>query len=100
MELDHFKFNVDDDGIAIVLMDVQNQSMNTISTQVSGDLEKIVAKIESDPKIVGAVIGSAKKGSFIAGADIGMISGATSAQDAAEMSVQGQKGMARLENLD
>jgi 3-hydroxyacyl-CoA dehydrogenase/enoyl-CoA hydratase/3-hydroxybutyryl-CoA epimerase len=99
MELDHFKFNVDEDGIAIVLMDVQNQSMNTISTQVSGDLEKIVAKIESDPKIVGAVIGSAKKGSFIAGADIGMISGATSAQDAADMSVQGQKGMARLEKI-
>lgn len=99
MELEHFQFETDADGIAFVMMDVQGQSMNTISGQVSTDLEKIINRIETDEAICGVVLGSAKKGSFIAGADIGMISQVETAQEAAQLSQNGQEGMARLEAL-
>ena len=99
MELTHFQFEVDGDGVAVVLMDVQGQAMNTISTKVSADLDTIVSRIETDQSVKAVVIGSAKKGSFVAGADIDMISQVKSAAEAAELSKAGQEGMARLERL-
>ena len=99
MELTHFQFEVDGDGVAVVLMDVQGQAMNTISTKVSADLDTIVSRIETDQSVKAVVLGSAKKGSFVAGADIDMISQVKSAAEAAELSKAGQEGMARLERL-
>ncbi|MEC9465361.1 MAG: fatty acid oxidation complex subunit alpha FadJ [Myxococcota bacterium] len=99
MDLKHFQFTVDADGVALVLMDVSGQAMNTISTKVSADLDEIVSRIEKDDAIKAVVIGSAKKGSFIAGADIDMISEVKSASEAADLSKSGQEGMTRLEKL-
>ena len=86
MDLKHFQFTVDADGVALVLMDVSGQAMNTISTKVSADLDEIVSRIEKDDAIKAVVIGSAKKGSFIAGADI-------------DTRVQGTKGKVGLQRL-
>lgn len=99
MELTNFRFELDDNGIATVFMDVAGQKMNTLSPKVSEDLEKLVARIETDAAIRAVVITSGKRDSFIAGADIDAIKDVQSASEAAALSRQGQKGFARLEAL-
>jgi 3-hydroxyacyl-CoA dehydrogenase/enoyl-CoA hydratase/3-hydroxybutyryl-CoA epimerase len=97
--LTHAHFEVTSEGVAVVLLDVQGESMNTLSTKVSDDLRTICAKLESDDAIRAAVIGSAKKGSFVAGADINMLADASTVEEAEKLSRDGQEGMARIEAL-
>ena len=97
--LTHAHFEVTSEGVAVVLLDVQGESMNTLSTKVSDDLRAICEKLESDDAIRAAVIGSAKKGSFVAGADINMLADASTVEEAEKLSRDGQEGMARIEAL-
>ena len=69
MELTHFTFDVED-GIAVVLLDRAGEPMNTIGPAIFDDFTAVVDRIETDPAIKAVVIGSAKKGNFLAGADI------------------------------
>jgi len=69
MELTHFSFSVDD-GIATVLLDRAGQPVNTIGPAIFGEFTAVVERIEADPTIKAVVFGSAKKGDFLAGADI------------------------------
>jgi 3-hydroxyacyl-CoA dehydrogenase/enoyl-CoA hydratase/3-hydroxybutyryl-CoA epimerase len=70
LELTHFQFSVDDDGVATVLIDRAGESMNTLSPDLSADLEQIIDRCESDPAIRAVVVGSAKPDNWLAGADI------------------------------
>lgn len=85
------------DGIAIVTLDVPGESVNTLYPELSDELEKALTHLETDPTVKGVVITSGKKDGFIAGAKIEMIAGVTSADQAAELSRQGQQGLNRLE---
>ncbi len=69
MELTHFTFDVED-GVAIVLLDRAGEPMNTIGPAIFDDFTAVIDRIENDPTIKAVVIGSAKKGNFLAGADI------------------------------
>ncbi len=68
--LTHIHLSVDDDGVATALIDRQGESVNTLSVEVMTDLAEVVATAEEDPAIRALVIGSAKEGNFVAGADI------------------------------
>jgi len=72
------KYDLDQDGIALLTIDLPGKSMNVISADLLDDLEKLVHKISEDDSIKGAVITSGKTGSFVAGADLGMLLGWTS----------------------
>ena len=61
-------------------MDVEGQAMNTLSTKVSSEMESILDEIESNAAIKSVVFASGKDGSFMAGADIDMLSSVNSAQ--------------------
>jgi len=67
LNLTHFDFSVDDDGVAMVLMDVPGASTNALSEAIAQDLRQIIHRLESDPGIIAAVIGSKKPNSFIVG---------------------------------
>jgi 3-hydroxyacyl-CoA dehydrogenase/enoyl-CoA hydratase/3-hydroxybutyryl-CoA epimerase len=69
MELTHFSFDTDH-GVALVLLDRAGESMNTIGPEIYDDFTAVVDRIESDPSIKAVVLGSAKRGNFLAGADI------------------------------
>lgn len=84
----HFKVTRDGDGIAWILFDRANKSVNAISGEVMEELDDIVAQLEKDPP-KGVVVRSAKRSGFIAGADINEFVGA---DDAAE--VQSKMGRA------
>lgn len=97
--LTHARFSVNQDGIAVILLDVEGETMNTLSTRVSEDLARICERLEQDDGIKGAVLGSAKAGSFVAGADINMLADATTEAEAEKLSRDGQAGMNRIEAI-
>lgn len=70
MNTDTIKFEVDADGIALLSIDVPNQTMNVITSQLTADLAKLVEHIATTDSIKGAVITSGKATAFVAGADL------------------------------
>ncbi len=73
---------ITDDGLATVLMDRHDQSMNTLGEEFVRELEDIVGRLEGDD-VRAVVIGSAKR-DFLAGADITMFDDMDSPQTAIE----------------
>src|SRR5256885_8082696 len=72
----NFKLARDDDGIAWLILDKPDAGANTLSVDVLGELDSVLASLEQDPP-KGVVLRSAKRGGFIAGADIGEFGGMT-----------------------
>jgi 3-hydroxyacyl-CoA dehydrogenase/enoyl-CoA hydratase/3-hydroxybutyryl-CoA epimerase len=72
----NFKLTRDADGVAWLLFDRAGASANTLSADVIGELDTVLAALESQ-RPAGLVIRSAKKSGFIAGADVNEFRGAT-----------------------
>jgi 3-hydroxyacyl-CoA dehydrogenase / enoyl-CoA hydratase / 3-hydroxybutyryl-CoA epimerase len=70
MNTDTIKVDIDADGIALLTIDVPNQTMNVITPQFTTDLASLIEKIATDDAIKGAVITSGKSTAFMAGADL------------------------------
>jgi 3-hydroxyacyl-CoA dehydrogenase/enoyl-CoA hydratase/3-hydroxybutyryl-CoA epimerase len=98
-ELTHIRFDVDADGVATVLLDVQGEELNTLSDKLGEDLEKVVLRIEGDDAIKAVVLGSAKSSGFMAGADIKVLETLKGADEAAKRSAEAQQGMNRVEAI-
>ncbi|MBN8817928.1 MAG: enoyl-CoA hydratase/isomerase family protein [Sphingomonas sp.] len=65
---------IDGDGIALLTIDVPNQSMNVITPEFLADLAEAIARIGSEEAIKGAVICSGKASGFMAGMDLKYLS--------------------------
>lgn len=63
------KYSVDQDGIALLTIDLPGKSMNVLTPELMTDLETLVQRVAGDEGVKGAVITSGKQ-AFIAGADI------------------------------
>lgn len=85
-----------DGGVAVVFMDVPGESMNTLRAEFNDEFAQAFDALEKESSVKAVVFASGKKGSFIAGADIGMIAKVTSEDEAATMSRGGQAAMDRL----
>ena len=90
MNTDTIKFDLDNDGIATLTIDLPNQSMNVINGDLQRDLTSLIEKIGSDDTIKGAVITSGKTSGFMAGADLkgmdfGAAEGASSSSGKSKM---------------
>jgi 3-hydroxyacyl-CoA dehydrogenase / enoyl-CoA hydratase / 3-hydroxybutyryl-CoA epimerase len=70
MNTETIKVEIDADGIALLSIDVPNQTMNVMTPQFIADLATLVEQIAADSKIIGAVITSGKSTAFMAGADL------------------------------
>ena len=62
-------FEIDNDGVALVTVDVKDKPMNVITNEFMDDIFEVAEKISSDDAIKGAVVTSGKD-SFMAGADL------------------------------
>ncbi len=62
-------YEVGNDGIALLTIDLPGRSMNVLAPELLHDLETLTDRISCDDAVKGAVLTSGKK-SFIAGADI------------------------------
>jgi len=65
---------IDSDGIALLTIDVPNQSMNVITPDFFADLDEAITRIAGDETIKGAVIASGKQSGFMAGMDLKYLS--------------------------
>jgi 3-hydroxyacyl-CoA dehydrogenase/enoyl-CoA hydratase/3-hydroxybutyryl-CoA epimerase len=74
MNLKNFKFDVDQDGIALATWDMPGRSMNVFTSEVLQELSEIVEKAAGDSAINGVVITSGKD-AFSGGADLTMLEG-------------------------
>ncbi len=67
--MSNIEFSTDADGIALLLIDLKDRSMNVVGPDLVAELGELVTKVTDDDGIKGAVIASGKD-SFIAGADL------------------------------
>ena len=72
------------DNIAIVTMDDPSQPQNVLNMQVQADYEAIFTQIEADASLTALIFKSGKPGCFLAGADISMLQGIETEQQAYE----------------
>ena len=72
MPFQHFKLDIDGDGIALVTWDSPGRSMNVIDPKVIEELSAIVEQVAADATIKGAVVTSGKE-TFSAGADLTLL---------------------------
>ncbi|MDH3606518.1 MAG: enoyl-CoA hydratase-related protein, partial [Acidimicrobiia bacterium] len=99
MDLTHFTFDVDADGIATLIMDQAGAVLNTLSPETGADLVPILDRLETDSAIRAVVIGSAKPDNFVAGADIRWFSTLTDAASAEAALKSVQDAFDRLARL-
>ncbi|WP_298441162.1 fatty acid oxidation complex subunit alpha FadJ [uncultured Ferrimonas sp.] len=94
-----FSWHKDDDQIAVITMDVPGESMNTLRDSFNDEVVEILAQINADSSLKGAVLVSGKPDSFIAGADIGMLAACETAADAEAISRTGHGVLAKFAEL-
>ena len=63
----NIKMNIDQDGIAVIEIDVQDRPMNVITVDFADDFKNCIEQVLNDEKVIGAVVTSAKN-DFMAGA--------------------------------
>jgi 3-hydroxyacyl-CoA dehydrogenase/enoyl-CoA hydratase/3-hydroxybutyryl-CoA epimerase len=91
-----FTLEKNDDGIAVLTMDVPGESMNTLRADFGDEISAILEQIETDSDIRGVIICSGKKDSFVAGADVSMLAACETADEAEALSLQGHKLFDRI----
>jgi 3-hydroxyacyl-CoA dehydrogenase / enoyl-CoA hydratase / 3-hydroxybutyryl-CoA epimerase len=74
MNLTHFRFETDSDGIATLTWDMPGRSMNVITQEVMAELGAVVDHVVATDAIKGCVITSGKE-AFSGGADLTMLQG-------------------------
>lgn len=93
----HWRFS-DNDGIAELVLDKADSSVNVLGDDVLSELEQIVEHLEQEPP--GALlISSAKKAGFLAGADISEFQELKTHEQVIAMLQRGQNLFLRLERL-
>src|SRR5437867_3028079 len=93
-----WKLERDSDDIAWLTIDKPGTSANVLSGGVLGELDALLAALEKDlPR--GAVVISAKKSGFVAGADIKEFTGIQDAAGGYQLIRRGQQVLTRLAEL-
>ncbi|MGL5800826.1 MAG: fatty acid oxidation complex subunit alpha FadJ, partial [Plesiomonas sp.] len=99
-----FSVTVRDDGIAVLTIDVPNESMNTLKAEFGQQIRAILQQLQqpsdpAQPTVKGLVLISGKPDSFIAGADINMLAACRNSSEAQQLSREGHAIMAELAGL-
>jgi 3-hydroxyacyl-CoA dehydrogenase/enoyl-CoA hydratase/3-hydroxybutyryl-CoA epimerase len=87
-------------GIAHLIIDDKTESMNVLKAEAVTEVMQIIKSIKQDQNITGLIIVSGKKDSFIAGADIHMLSAMTNKAEIVSLSRQGQMIFDKLEKFN
>src|ERR1700724_611806 len=72
MNLTSFRFETDNDGIAMLTWDMAGRSMNVITPQVIDEIEQVIEHVTANAAIIGSVVTSGKD-TFTGGADLSML---------------------------
>lgn len=88
-----------EDRIAVITIDVPGEKMNTLQVSRSREVQDILTTLRATRDLAGVIFISAKPDNFIAGADINMIAGCRTAQQAESLAREGQQLMAEIAGL-
>ena len=91
--------SLNNDGILSVFIDVPDESMNVMNSQVIEEFTSLLETIEQDKTINAVVIASGKDSGFIAGADIKMLNAVDKALDGTSISTNAQRLLQTVSNL-
>ncbi len=94
-----FRIETGQDGVAVVLMDVPGESVNTLRAQFLEEFEEAFKKLADDPAVKAIVLASAKPDSFVMGADVAMLAALKTQDEATALARGGQQAMQKLEEL-
>lgn len=95
-------FEVDRDHYGWLTFDRPDASVNILTAPLMRELDALLSQLESriaNGQMLALVIGSGKKGAFIAGADVEAIASLTTAAAARAASAEGQRIFRRIERL-
>ncbi|MGH7718707.1 MAG: fatty acid oxidation complex subunit alpha FadJ, partial [Gemmatimonadaceae bacterium] len=87
------------DGVAVVTLDMPNESVNKLSRAVRDELSALLEELERDDVVKSVVLMSGKPDIFIAGADIEELLEIRTEADAQRLSRGGQEMLDRLERM-
>ncbi|MDX7990133.1 fatty acid oxidation complex subunit alpha FadJ [Xenorhabdus littoralis] len=93
-----FNFSVRDDKVGIITIDVPGEKVNTLKAEFVEQFLRVFEKAQQTSGLKGLVIISGKPDTFIAGADISMIAGCQTQEEATELAEKGQKLFAQIAN--
>jgi len=93
------QYQIRDDGIAVITFDHPDEKVNKLTTQVMERFSEVINEVSGNQDVQAILINSAKKGIFIAGADIREIQGIEDPRAGEELSRKGQAILDRLESL-
>ena len=88
-----------EDGVAIVRLDQPESPVNRLSASALDEFDTTLDEIESDPSITSAVLLSAKKDSFVVGADIDEFSSVETPGEIKRIIQEGHRLFGRLKSL-
>ncbi len=90
----NFKYEVDQDGIALITWDMPGRSMNVLNNDVLSELESLLDKTTADAAIKGVVVTTGKD-TFSGGADLTVLQKLSSQFEQVRKS-QGEEAAARI----
>lgn len=93
------KFELLEDGVAVVTINVPNAAQNTIRPELADELDEVLERAGREGARA-VVLASDKPGSFVAGADIEMLRKAKNAEQVTEMSRKMQAILQRIETSE
>ena len=67
------RLNVDDEGIALITIDLPDKPMNVLTPEFQNDLASVIERVREEAHIKGAILTSGKR-AFFAGADLKWLS--------------------------
>jgi 3-hydroxyacyl-CoA dehydrogenase/enoyl-CoA hydratase/3-hydroxybutyryl-CoA epimerase len=85
------------DGIAVLTFDTPGSPVNVLSGRLLSEMEELLGGIEANPGIRAVVLASAKRDSFIAGADLDQVLAMETAEEGAAFSRSGHRILDRIE---
>ena len=94
-----FDVRVDHRNVAMIGLNVPRRPLNVLDQTAMKELKSIVAELESRPDIRLVVFRSDKESGFLAGADVSVIAGIESPEEAISLLREGQELFARIERL-
>jgi 3-hydroxyacyl-CoA dehydrogenase/enoyl-CoA hydratase/3-hydroxybutyryl-CoA epimerase len=98
-QTDNLHITQNPDGVATLVLDVAERSMNVFTRQVLFDLDAALDRIAGERGLRLLVIRSGKPTGFIAGADLQEFTRVTGPSDAEELSLAGQRLFDKLADL-
>ena len=90
------RIDVRSDGVAVLALDDPDETHNTITPQLGAELAAALESAEGDARVKAVVLRSAKKDSFLVGANIDYLQTLRFATDAEEASLEAGKRFARM----